>query len=82
MKETGLQVNLFGEPVHILNTKEIYRMVRCGRCGNTVKMSQAKTHLNFGKALTVCEECLKKDGKVYGGKKRRNDVILHKEFTR
>ena len=65
MKETGLQVNLFGEPVHILNTKEIYRMVRCGKCGNTVKMSQSKTHLTYGKTLTVCKECLKKEGNVY-----------------
>lgn len=60
MKETGLQVNLFGEPVHILNTKEIYRMVKCGRCGETVKMSQAKTHLSYGKALTICNRCLGK----------------------
>ena len=70
MKETGLQVNLFGEPVHILNTKEIYRMVKCGECGQTVKSSHAKIHLSFGKRLTICKECLKKEGKFYNGKRR------------
>lgn len=64
----GIQVNLFGEPVHILNSKEIYRMVKCGRCGNTVKMSQAKTHLSYGKTLTICKECLIRDSKFYKGK--------------
>lgn len=59
-KETGVQTNLFGETVHILNTKEIYRTVKCGRCGNTVKSSQSKTHLSYGKVLTVCNECLKR----------------------
>ncbi len=60
----GLQKDLFGNTIHILNTKEIYRMVRCGRCGNSVKMSQAKIHLSYGKTLTICKECLSKDAKL------------------
>jgi len=68
-KEDGIQTDLFGQPIHILNIKEVYRMVKCGKCGNSVKSSQAKTHLSFGKALTVCGECLKKEGKTYKQKK-------------
>jgi hypothetical protein len=79
MKETGLQINLFGEAVHILNTKEIYRTVKCGRCGNTVKSSQSKTHLSYGNTLTICKECLSKDSKFHKGKQRRNDIRFHKE---
>jgi hypothetical protein len=60
-KNDGLQTDLFGQPVHILNAKEIYRMVRCGICGNSVKSSQAKTHLSYGKTLTICLDCLKKE---------------------
>lgn len=82
MKDTGLQVNLFGEPVHILNTKEIYRMVKCGECGKTVKMSQAKSHLSYGKVLTICKECLKKEGMVYERKNRRDEIVSHKESTK
>lgn len=67
-KETGLQINLFGEAVHILNTKEIYRMVKCGECGQTVKSSQAKIHLSYGKRLTICKDCLSKDPKFHKGK--------------
>lgn len=81
MKETGIQTNLFGQPVHILNTQEIYRMVKCGRCGDTVKLSQAKTHLSYGKTLTICKDCLKKDGKFYQGKKKRDEMRVCKEST-
>lgn len=70
-KEDGLQTDLFGQPVHILNTKEIYRMVKCGECGNTVKASQTKMHLSFGKRLNICNECLKKG--VKNKKRIRND---------
>lgn len=56
-KESTLQRNLFGDPVHILNSKEVYRMVKCGECGNTVKLSKSKTHLSFGKVLTICDNC-------------------------
>lgn len=59
----GVQKDLFGNTVHILNTKNIYRMVKCGKCGNMVKMGQAKTHLSFGKTLTICKDCLKKGNK-------------------
>lgn len=57
----GSQKDLFGSEVHILNVKETFRLVKCGRCGNTVKSSQAKTHLSYGKVLTICSDCLKKD---------------------
>ena len=43
-------------------------MVKCGRCGNTVKMSQAKTHFNYRKTLTICKECLSKGSKNRKGK--------------
>lgn len=76
-KDTGLQTDLFGQPVHILNTKEIYRMVRCGRCGNSVKSSQAKTHLSYGKALTICKVCLEKGRE--SGKKRRDEIRMYDE---
>jgi len=80
-KETGLQTNLFGTHVHILNTKEIFRMVKCGVCENTVKLSQAKTHLSYGNTLTICKECLSKGPKFYKGKQKRNDVRIYKEYT-
>lgn len=79
MKETGIQTNLFGQPVHILNAQEVYRMVKCGRCGDTVKSSQAKTHLSYGKALTICTDCLKKEGKFYQGKNKRDETRLYNE---
>lgn len=56
----GSQRDLFGNNVHILNTKEVYRMVKCGKCERTVKSSQANTHLSYGKVLTICLDCLKK----------------------
>ena len=71
----GIQKDLFGNTVHILNTKDMFRMVKCGKCGNTVKMSQAKTHLTYGKTLTVCNDCLKKEGRVYSEKKIRDDCM-------
>lgn len=54
----GVQTDIFGNPVHILNTEKIYRMVKCGRCGDTVKSSQAKIHLSYGKMLTLCKACI------------------------
>lgn len=80
-KGNGLQTDLFGQSVHILNVKEVYRMVKCGRCGNTVKASQAKTHLSFGKTLTICKQCLEKEGKFYKGKKRRDEKKMIKDST-
>ena len=68
-KDDGLQTDLFGNPVHILNAQEVYRLVKCGKCGNTVKSSQAKTHLSYGKVLTICLDCLKKEGKFIKTKK-------------
>ena len=50
-------------------------MVKCGRCGNSVKTNQAKTHLSYGKTLTICKECLGKDPKFHKGNQKR----LHKE---
>lgn len=54
----GIQTDLWGNPVHILNAAGIYRMVKCGKCGRAVKSSQAKLHLSFGKSLNVCNECI------------------------
>lgn len=57
-KHNGVQVDIYGNPVHVINAKEIFRMVKCGKCGETVKLSQAKLHLNFGKRLNICKKCL------------------------
>ena len=54
-------------------------MVKCGRCGNTVKLSQAKTHLSYGDTLTICKECLGKDPKFHKGKHKRDEILLYKE---
>lgn len=54
-------------------------MVKCGRCGNTVKLSQAKTHLSYGNILTICKECLGKDPKFHIGKQKRDGIRLYKE---
>lgn len=62
-KNVGIQTDIFGNQVHILNTQEVFRMVKCGRCGDTVKSSQAKMHLSFGKKLTICNNCLKELGR-------------------
>lgn len=56
--DKSIQMDMFGQPVHILNTEKVYRMVKCGKCGRTVKSSQAKTHVSFGKHLSICKECL------------------------
>ncbi len=58
-KGRGIQKDLYGNQVHILNSQYIYRMVKCGECGNTVKSSEAKLHLSFGKKLNICNKCLK-----------------------
>ena len=67
------------EPFKGLSQREIYRMVKCGRCGNTVKSSQAKTHLSYGNVLTICKECLEKGEKFYNGKKRRDENRMYDE---
>lgn len=54
-------------------------MVKCGICGDTVKLSKSKTHLSYGKTLTICKECMKKEGRFYKGKQKRDDVRLYKE---
>ena len=59
-KNSWIQTDIYGNPVHILNTSGIYRMVQCGECGETVKSSQAKLHLSFGKSLNMCKRCLEK----------------------
>ncbi len=64
--------------MHILNSKEIFRMVKCGRCGNTVKLSQAKTHLSYGNNLTICKECLSKNSKFHKGKQKIDGVRIYK----
>lgn len=58
-KEHSVQTDIYGNTVNILNTQEVFRLVKCGRCKETVKSSQAKTHLSFGKALTLCNNCIK-----------------------
>jgi len=59
-KDDGIQTDIYGNSIHILNVKEVYRMVKCGKCGNSVKASTAKIHITFGNALSICDECLKK----------------------
>lgn len=54
----GVQTDIYGNPVHVLNTKEIYRMAKCGKCGESVKLSQSKLHLSFGKKINICKKCL------------------------
>ncbi len=78
-KETGIQKDLFGQTVHILNSKEIYRMVKCGRCGSSVKSSQAKTHLSYGNTLTICKGCLGKGEEFNNGKKKRDENRMYDE---
>ncbi len=57
-KHDGVQVDIYGNPVHVLNTQEIYRMVKCGKCGETVKSSKTKLHISFGRSLNICKRCL------------------------
>lgn len=65
-KNGGIQTDIYGNPVHILNVAGIYRMVKCGECGETVKSSQAKLHLSFGKSLNICNGCLEKKNSQKG----------------
>ena len=65
-KNGGIQTDLYGNPVHILNVAGIYRMVKCGECGETVKSSQAKLHMSFGKSLNICNLCLEKKNNQKG----------------
>jgi len=58
-KNDGVQIDIYGNPVHVLNAKELFRTVKCGNCGEIVKSSQAKLHLSFGKSLNICKKCLK-----------------------
>jgi hypothetical protein len=62
-KDNSIQTDIYGNPVHILNVEGIYRMVKCGECGEIVKSSQAKLHLSFGKSLNICKSCLEKKDK-------------------
>lgn len=57
-KHDGIQIDIYGNPVHVLNVKEMYRMVKCGNCGESVKSSQAKLHISFGNKLNLCKKCL------------------------
>jgi hypothetical protein len=57
-KNGGIQRDLYGNQVHMLNVKEMYRMVKCGNCGEIVKSSQAKLHISFGEKLSICKKCL------------------------
>lgn len=70
-KDKGVQMDIYGNIVSILNAKEIYRTVKCGRCGQTVKSSRSKTHLSYGNTLTICKECLGKDPKFHKGMRRK-----------
>lgn len=54
----GSQRDLFGNDVHMLNAKDIYREAKCGTCGHTVKLSRVKTHLSFGNKVSICLDCL------------------------
>lgn len=60
-KNDGIQIDIYGNPVHILNTKEIFRVVKCEKCGETVKSSKAKLHLSYGKNISICEKCLEEE---------------------
>jgi NAD-dependent SIR2 family protein deacetylase len=72
-KNGGIQTDIYGNPVHILNATGIYRMVKCGKCGETVKSSQAKLHLSFGKSLNICNKCLEK---IDNQKSVRSGIII------
>jgi formylmethanofuran dehydrogenase subunit E len=72
-KNGGIQTDIYGNPVHILNAAGIYRMVKCGKCGETVKSSQAKLHLSFGKSLNICNKCLEK---IDNQKSVRSGIII------
>lgn len=72
-KNNGIQTDLWGNPVHILNVAGIYRMVKCGICDKTVKSSQAKLHLSFGKSLNICNGCLEK---MENQKSARSGIVI------
>jgi hypothetical protein len=57
-RHDGVQIDIYGNHVHMLNAKEIFRMVKCGKCGDTVKSSQARLHLSYGKSLNICKKCI------------------------
>lgn len=57
-KQDGIQIDIYGNPVHVLNVKDMYRMVKCGGCGESAKSSQTKLHLSFGNRLNLCKKCL------------------------
>ena len=54
----GIQVDIYGNPVHVPEDKMTFRMAKCGKCGETVKLSQTKMHLSYGKKLNICKRCL------------------------
>ena len=57
-KPSGVQLDIYGKPAHALDSEGVYRMVKCGKCGETVKSSNTKLHLSFGRSLNLCKRCL------------------------
>lgn len=57
-KQSGIQVDIYGNPVHVPEGKVSFRMAKCGKCGETVKLSQTKMHLSYGRKLNICKRCL------------------------
>lgn len=57
-KHGGVQVDIYGNPVHVPEGKSSFRMAKCGKCGEIVKLSQTKMHLSFGRKLNICKRCL------------------------
>lgn len=57
-KHGGIQVDIYGNPVHVPEGKVSFRMAKCGKCGETVKLSQTKMHLSYGRKLNICKRCL------------------------
>ena len=57
-KHGGIQVDIYGNPVHVPEGKTPFRMAKCGKCGETVKLSQTKMHLSYGRKLNICKRCL------------------------
>lgn len=58
LKHGGVQVDIYGNPVQIPEGQTMFRMAKCGHCGETVKLSQTKLHLSYGKRLNICKRCL------------------------
>jgi NAD-dependent SIR2 family protein deacetylase len=73
VKNGGIQTDIYGNQVHILNTAGIYRTVKCGECGEVVKSSQAKLHMSFGKRLNICHGCMEK---IEKGKNVHRGIII------